>query len=96
MSNFFFFTSDGFAAINIDLIKEVISDEASGRVTIFFDREHTVELKGDTGKEFIDVLTRLKSEARLAVGALKREKAAKKSEPKKPKPPSRSRGAFVG
>src|ERR1022692_792639 len=81
--------SAGFSGINLDQIQKVIRDKASDTVTIYFNHDHTIILQEDAAKEFMDVLTRLKSDASLAVEAIRREKeaAAKSGGPKKPKPP---------
>jgi hypothetical protein len=45
----------------------------TGTVTISFQPEHTIVLDGEVAKQFMDVLGRLKSEAKgLSGGAVKR------------------------
>lgn len=88
MANFFFSSGEaGISGINMDQVRFVTSNKESGVITIYFDQRHTLELTDESAKEFLDVLTRLKSEASVAVEIMKREKAAKNS-PDKPKPPS--------
>jgi hypothetical protein len=85
MANLFFTGGKGgFSAINIDQIRVVNWDAASNNVIIYFQPDHTIELKGQTAMEFIDTLKHLKSEASLAVGTARAK--AVKGAPKKPKP----------
>ena len=74
MANFFFTGgSGGQPAINLDQVRVVSQDRVTGRVSISFQPEHTVALAGEVGKQFMDVLGRLKSEAKaLSQGAVKR------------------------
>jgi hypothetical protein len=93
MANFFYTGgSAGWTGINMDLVREVIQDTGSDKITIYFDKQHTVELSGDAAKEFIEVVVRLKSESKQQLEAIKRQKevAAKAVEPKRPKPALRS------
>jgi hypothetical protein len=69
----------GFSVINLDLVRHVIRDIETGRVTLFFDLEHKIELDGPVAKEFIGILTRLHSEASVATEAMKNEAKAKKN-----------------
>jgi hypothetical protein len=51
MANFFFTSGEaGFCGINLDQVRRVISDTATGKVTIYFDIGHTVEFKGGDGE----------------------------------------------
>jgi hypothetical protein len=87
MANFYRVTDvAGLTGINVDHIQRVNYDEASGALTIYFSLEHTVVLKDDTAKEFLDVLWQLKSEAKQIVENIKRKKevAAKSHEHQKP------------
>jgi hypothetical protein len=78
MVNFFVFSSENglHNAINFDLVREVKQDRNDGTVSIFFDPEHVVFLEGEDAKQFILVFRQLnlKSEASIAVEAIKREK----------------------
>jgi hypothetical protein len=80
MANFFFTGgSGGQQAINLDQVRVVI---------ISFQPEHTIALDGEVGKQFMDVLGRLESEAKaLSHGAVKRSNWAEATA-KKPKLPS--------
>ena len=88
MANFFFTGgSGGQQAINLDQVRVVSQDTVTGRVSIYFQPEHTIALDGEVGKQFMDVLGRLKSEAKaLSHGAVKRGNRAEAAA-KKPKPP---------
>jgi hypothetical protein len=88
MANFFFTGgSGGQQAINLDQVRVVSQDAVTGRVSISFQPEHTVALDGEVGKQFMDVLCRLKSEAKaLSHGAVKRSNVGEITA-KKPKPP---------
>jgi hypothetical protein len=79
MANFFFTGgSGGQQAINLDQVRVVSEDTATGRVSISFQPEHAIALDGEVAKQFMDVLSRLKSEAKtLAHGALKRSDRTK-------------------
>jgi hypothetical protein len=87
MVNFFVFSSeDGLHdAINLDLVREVKQDNNDGTVSVLFDSEHVVSLEGENAKQFILVFRQLnsKSEASLAVEAIKREKNEENT-PKRP------------
>ena len=74
MANFFFTGgSGGQQAINLDQVRVVSQDTVTGRVSISFQPEHTIALDGEVGKQFMDVLGRLKSEAKaLSHGAVQR------------------------
>jgi hypothetical protein len=74
MANFFFTGgSGGQQAINLDQIRVVSQDTVTGRVSISFQPEHTIALDGEVAKQFMDVLSRLKSEVKaLAHGAVNR------------------------
>lgn len=64
MGNFFFLgAQNGFDAINLDQVRHVIQDSKAGKITIYFDRDHKIELARGVATDFVDVLTRLKSEA---------------------------------
>ncbi|MFZ0297963.1 MAG: hypothetical protein WAM13_06390 [Candidatus Sulfotelmatobacter sp.] len=66
MANFFFTGgSGGQQAINLDQVRVVSQDTVTGRLTICFQPEHTIALDGEVGKQFMDVLGRLKSEAKV-------------------------------
>jgi hypothetical protein len=71
MANFFFTGgSGGQQAINLDQVRVVSQDTVTGGVSISFQPEHTITLNGEVGKQFMDVLGRLKSEAKaLSHGA---------------------------
>jgi hypothetical protein len=72
MANFFFMGGDGtYSGFNMDQVRQVIRDNSAGKVTVIFSPDHTVELFGDVAKQFIDILTRLNSEASAAVVAAK-------------------------
>ncbi len=90
MANFFFTGgSGGQQAINLDQVRVVSEDTVTGRVSISFQPEHAIALDGEVAKQFMDVLGRLKSEAKaLAHGAVKRSNRAEATA-KKPKPNSR-------
>jgi hypothetical protein len=93
MANFFYTGGpSGWTGINMDLVREVIQDTSSGKITIYFDKQHTVELSGDAAKEFIEVVVRLKSESKQQLEVIKRQKevAAKAVEPRRPKPALKS------
>jgi hypothetical protein len=87
MVNFFVFSSeDGLHdAINLDLVREVKQDNNDGTVSVLFDSEHVVSLEGENAKKFILVFRQLnsKSEASMAVEAIKTEETAKDT-PKRP------------
>jgi hypothetical protein len=74
MANFFFTAgSGGQQGINLDQVRVVSQDTVTGTVTISFQPEHTIVLDGEVAKQFMDVLGRLKSEAKgLSGGAVKR------------------------
>jgi hypothetical protein len=74
MANFFFTAgSGGQQAINLDQVRVVSHGTVTGTVTISFQPEHTIVLIGEVGQQFMDVLGRLKSEAKvLSDGAVKR------------------------
>ncbi|MGA2647926.1 MAG: hypothetical protein ABSF15_24775 [Candidatus Sulfotelmatobacter sp.] len=73
MANFFFTGGPaGYNAINLDQVTHVIRDSASETATLYFERDHTIVLEGEMAKEFMDVLTRLNSEASQAVEAIKK------------------------
>jgi hypothetical protein len=78
MANFLFTGgSGGQQAINLDQVRVVSQDTVTGRVSISFQPEHTIVPYGEVGKQFMDVLGRLKSEAKaLAHGAVKRSNSA--------------------
>jgi hypothetical protein len=80
MANFFSTGgSGGQQAINLDQFRVASQDTVTvtGRVSISFRPEHTVALDGEVAKQFIDVLSRLKSEAKaLAHGAVKQSDRA--------------------
>lgn len=64
MSNFFYTGSEsGYICINLDQVRQVVRDKKADTVTIFFDKEHTIQFDGERAKEFMDVLTRQESEA---------------------------------
>ena len=81
MVNCFVFSSENglHDAINFDLIREVKQDNNDGTVSILFDSEHVVFLEGENAKQFILVFRQLnsKSEASMAVEAIKSEKTEK-------------------
>lgn len=89
MANFFFTGgSGGKQAINLDQVRLVSQDTATGMVTIYFQLEHTLMLEGEVAKQFMDVIGGLKSEAKaLAYGVVARSNGAE-SAPKKRKPHS--------
>jgi hypothetical protein len=91
MANFFFTGgSGGQQAINLDQVRVVSEDTVTGRVSISFQPEHAIALDGEVAKQFMDVLARLKSEAKaLAHGAVKRSNRAEATA-KKAKPNSRN------
>jgi hypothetical protein len=62
----------GYSAINMDLVRYVTRDIEEGTVTLYFDMQHKIELDGDVAKDFIDIITRLKSEAGAAIAAMKK------------------------
>jgi hypothetical protein len=74
MANFFFTAgSGGQQAINLDQVRVVGQDTVTGTVTICFQPEHTIVLGWAVPKQFMNVLGRLKSEAKvLSQGAVKR------------------------
>ncbi len=78
MANFFFTGgSGGEQAINLDQVRLVNHETVTGRVTIYFQPEHTIILEGDVAKQFMDVLGGLRSEAKgLSRGAAKRSNRA--------------------
>ncbi len=78
MANFFFTGgSGGEQAINLDQVRLVNHEAVDGRVTIYFQPEHTIILEGEVAKQFMDVLGGLKSEAQvLTSGALKQSNNA--------------------
>jgi hypothetical protein len=77
MANFFFTGgSGGQQAINLDQVRLVSQDTVTGRVVIYFQPEHTITLEGEIAKQFMEVLSGLKSEAKaLSHGAVKRSRA---------------------
>jgi hypothetical protein len=82
MANFFFLgAQSGFDAINLDQVRQVIHDNKVGKVAIYFDHDHKIELAGDMATDFVDVLTRLKSEAGIATEAMKHAKTVKGTQP---------------
>jgi hypothetical protein len=86
MANFFFTGGrGGEQAINLDQVRLANHETVTGRVTVYFDPEHTIILEGEVAKQFMDVLGGLRSEAKAlsgeavkrsnsAVGALKKRK----------------------
>jgi hypothetical protein len=78
MANFFFTGgSGGQQAINLDQVRLVNHETVTGRVTVYFQPEHTIILEGEVAKQFMNVLGDLKSEAKaLASGAVKRSNSA--------------------
>lgn len=88
MANFFFTAgSGGQQAINLDQVRVVSQDTVTGMVTVSFQPEHTIVLGGEVAKQFMDVLGRLKSEAKvLSDGAVKRSNMSEATA--KPKPRS--------
>ncbi|MGA7401464.1 MAG: hypothetical protein WBW38_15680 [Candidatus Sulfotelmatobacter sp.] len=78
MANFFFTGgSGGEQAINLDQVRLVNHETVTGRVTIYFQPEHTIILEGEVAKQFMDVLGGLRSEAQnLSGGAVKRSNSA--------------------
>jgi hypothetical protein len=78
MANFFFTGgSGGEQAINLDQVRLVNHETVTGRVTIYFQSEHTIVLEGDVAKQFMDVLGGLRSEAKgLSGAAVKRSNRA--------------------
>jgi hypothetical protein len=78
MANFFFTGgSGGQQAINLDQVRLVSQDTGTGRVTIYFQLEHTITLEREVAKQFMDVLGSLKSEAKaLAHGVVERSNSA--------------------
>ncbi|HXM67834.1 MAG TPA: hypothetical protein VN911_13960 [Candidatus Acidoferrum sp.] len=89
MANFFFTGgSGGQQAINLDQVRLVSQDTATSMVTIYFQLEHTIMLEGEVGRQFMDVIGGLKSEAKaLAHGVVARSNTVE-SAPKKRKPHS--------
>ncbi len=66
MANFFFTGgSGGEQAINLDQVRQVNHETVTGRVTIYFEPEHTIILEGEVARQFVDVLGGLRSEAKL-------------------------------
>jgi hypothetical protein len=93
MANFFFAGGSGSQqAINLDQVRLVKQDTLTGRVTIYFQPDHTIMLECEVAKQFMDVLGGRRSEAKaLAQGAVKRgNKAAPTSVNPTPKPESYS------
>jgi hypothetical protein len=86
MANFFFTGGrGGEQAINLDQVRLANHETVTGRVTVYFEPEHTIILEGEVAKQFMDVLGGLRSEAKAlsgeavkrnnsAVGALKKRK----------------------
>jgi hypothetical protein len=76
MANFFFTAgSGGQQAINLDQVRVVSQDTVTSTVTISFQPDHIIVLGGEVAKQFMDVLGRLKSEAKvLSEGAVKRSR----------------------
>jgi hypothetical protein len=74
MANFFFTAgSGGQQGINLDQVRVVSQDTVTGTVTISFQPDQIIVLGGEVAKQFMDVLGRLKSEAKtLSEGAVKR------------------------
>ena len=70
MANFFFTGgSGGQRAINLDQVREVSQDTTTGRISISFQPEHTIALDGEVARQFVDMLSRLKSEAKALAHA---------------------------
>ncbi len=70
MANFFLTGgSGGEQAINLDQVRLINHETVTGRVTIYFQPEHTILLEGDVAKQFMDVLGGLRSEAKGLSGA---------------------------
>ncbi|MGA2924293.1 MAG: hypothetical protein ABSE28_24620 [Candidatus Sulfotelmatobacter sp.] len=87
MANFFFTGGrGGEQAINLDQVRLANHETVTGRVTVYFEPEHTIILEGEVAKQFMGVLGGLRSEAKAlsgeaavkrsnsAVGALKKRK----------------------
>jgi hypothetical protein len=60
-------------SINIDQIRAVKRDRRNGKATIIFAQDHTLELEGTKAKQFMDILTRLESEASRAWEVAKKD-----------------------
>jgi hypothetical protein len=72
MADFVFFSNEKVSiAINIDAIRMVqINSDGTGKVV--FAPDHTVEMNKVTFKEFIDVITRFKSQSSLFMEHIKK------------------------
>lgn len=67
MANFLFTGGkSGSVAYNLDQIRYIERDQASGTVKLYFSKEDFVELSGESAKQFMDIVTRLSSEASRA------------------------------
>jgi hypothetical protein len=78
MANFFFTGGrGGEQAINLDQVRLANHETVTGRVTVYFEPEHTIILEGEVAKQFMDVLGGLRSEAKALSGeAVKRSNSA--------------------
>lgn len=72
MANFFFGGGpEGYMAWNLDRVTYVVRNPAKDSLRVYFAKDDFFELSGEHAKQFIDVLTRLQSEANKAWQAAK-------------------------
>lgn len=86
MANFFFTGgSGGQQAINLEQVRLVNQDTVTGRVTIYFQPEHTIMLESEVAKQFMDVLGGLRSEAKALAHEVVTRSNSVESAPKRRK-----------
>jgi hypothetical protein len=71
-------TQKGFRAINLDLVREVTVDVPTDTLSLHFDLRHRIQVHGKLAQSCLRLLTRLKYDAALGTGTMRKEAKAKK------------------